>query len=423
MRVFGRQFSHNEVMRTFIISIACGTALLLCACSESSTSTGPELLALEIPVEGHVTAPRLAGDDTGNLVLSWLAPGPGGDALQFSRFVQDRWSPAATVVDNVEMFVNWADLASVVPLGGTRLAAHWLVKRPENVYSYEIALAQSTNRGATWFDPISPHDDGTPTEHGFVSIFPHEDSAGLLWLDGRKTVNKKDPNDPAASGMTLRAAFVNAEQGLSEQQLVDDLACDCCQTAVAVAASGPIAAYRDRTTEEIRDIAVTRYVDGAWQPGRRIAADNWEISTCPVNGPSIVAGGQFVAVAWFTSAETPAVRLSVSSDNGEKFSNPVDVVVGDTLGRVGLAQLDRGDVAVSWLQSNGDGTTTVLVRRVARDGSLGPVVTVATKAALLAVPQVARFGDDLVFAWTETDDNEHRIASARLPFTALMRVR
>ena len=422
MHVFLRQFSHNAAMRSFIIWLACGTALLLGACSESSTSTGPELSALDIPVEGHVTAPRLAGDENGNLVLSWLAPGPDGDALQFSRYVKDRWSPAATVVGNVEMFVNWADLPSVVPLGGNRLAAHWLVKRPGNVYSYDVAVAQSTNRGATWSAPISPHDDGTPTEHGFVSIFPHDNKTGLLWLDGRKMVAKKDAANPAATGMTLRAAFVDAEQLLSDEQLIDDLTCDCCQTDVAVAASGPIAVYRDRTAEEIRDIAVTRYVNGAWQPGRTIDADNWEISACPVNGPSIVAGGQFVAVAWFTSAATPTVRVSASSDNGETFSTPVDVIVGDTLGRVGLAQLDRGDVAVSWLQSNGNESTTVLVRRVARDGSLGPVVTVATEAASLAVPQMARVGSELVFAWTETDDTEHRIASARLPFTALMPV-
>ncbi len=409
-------------MRSFIISVACGTALSLGACSESSTSTGPELLPLEIPVEGHVTAPRLAGDDDGNLVLSWLAPGPDGDALQFSRYVKDRWSPVATVVDNVEMFVNWADLPSVVPLGGTRFAAHWLVKRPGNVYSYDVALAQSTNRGATWSAPISPHDDGTPTEHGFVSIFPHENKTGLLWLDGRKMVAKKDGADPVATGMTLRAAFVDAQQQLSDEQLIDDLACDCCQTDVAVAASGPIAVYRDRTTDEIRDISVTRYVNGAWQPGRTIAADNWEIAACPVNGPAIVAGGQFVAVAWFTSAATPTVRVSTSIDSGETFSKPVDVIVGDTLGRVGLAQLDRGDVAVSWLRSEGNKSTTVLVRRVARDGSLGPVVTVATEAASLAVPQIARIRDQLVFAWTETHDGDPSIASARLPFTALMQV-
>ncbi|MDH3338752.1 MAG: hypothetical protein OER22_09705 [Gammaproteobacteria bacterium] len=409
-------------MRSFIISVACGTALLLGACSKSSTSAGPGLHALEIPVAGHVTAPRLAGDYDGNLVLSWLAPGPDGDALQFARYVKNHWSPAATVVANVEMFVNWADLPSVVPLNGNRVAAHWLVKRPENVYSYDVAVAQSTNRGATWSAPISPHDDGTPTEHGFVSIFPHENKTGLLWLDGRKMVGKKDAANPAATGMTLRAAFVDAEQLLSEEQLVDDLTCDCCQTDVAVAASGPIAVYRDRTAEEIRDIAVTRYVNGAWQPGRTIAADNWEIAACPVNGPAIVAGGQFVAVAWFTSAETPAVRVSVSSDSGETFSKPIDVIVGDTLGRVGLAQLDRGDVAVSWLQSNGNQSTTVLVRRVARDGSLGPIVTVATAAALLAVPQIARIRDELIFAWTETHDGDPSIASARLPFTALMQV-
>ena len=72
--------------------------------------------------------------------------------------------------------------------------------------------------------------------------------------------------------------------------------------------------YRNRTTAEVRDISVTRYVDGAWQPGRTIAADG------------------------------PVVRVSISTDNGETFSAPTNVIDGNTLGRVGLALLDDGDL-------------------------------------------------------------------------------
>jgi len=388
------------------------------ACSESS---GPSIFTpqpLDVAVSGQSMSPRLSGGN-GDLILSWLVAEENGTTLQFSRYLQGQWSPARTVVENVNMFANWADLPSVVPLGDDRLAAHWLVQRPHNVYSYDIAVAQSSDGGQSWSTVFAPHNDGTPTEHGFVSMFPHESKVGLVWLDGRKMASEHNPDDPAATGMTLRAAFSDEDRSLHGEQLIDDFVCDCCQTDVALAMSGPVAVYRNRTTAEVRDISVTRYVDGGWQPGRTIAADEWTFAACPVNGPSIVADGRFVAVAWFTAANGPVVRVSTSTDNGETFSAPTNVIDGDTLGRVGITLLDGGDLAVSWLRTGDSGSAEVLVRRVGRNGSLGPIVTVAAKAAGFSVPQMIRMQDTLIFAWTESQNGDHRISSASVPIDIL----
>ena len=32
----------------------------------------------------------------------------------------------------------------------------------------------------------SPHNDGTISEHGFVSFFKDKDDVGIVWLDGRE---------------------------------------------------------------------------------------------------------------------------------------------------------------------------------------------------------------------------------------------
>ena len=398
--------------------MALATAALLSACSEPSDPSNPGPQPLLVPAAGHSMSPRLAADND-DLFLSWLTPGESGTALRFSRYVQGQWSPAGTVIENVNMFANWADLPSVVPLGENRLAAHWLVQRPHNVYSYDIAVAQSEDGGQSWSTVLAPHSDGTPTEHGFVSMFPHEGEVGLIWLDGRKMAGEHDPEDPAATGMTLRAAFADDGQILQGEQIIDDFVCDCCQTDVALASSGPVAVYRNRTAKEIRDISVARFVDDTWQPGRTIAADEWTIAACPVNGPSIVADGKFVAVAWFTAADGPVVRVSTSTNNGETFSAPTNVIDGSTLGRVGLALLDDGDLAVSWLRTDGSGSAEVLVRRVGKDGSLAPIMTVATQAGGFSVPQMVRVDDTLIFAWTETEDGDHRVSSARVPISML----
>lgn len=378
------------------------------SCSDSAPPPIYSVTAMDDPTSKSATSPRLAGGPNGQLILSWLQPDDDGVALRYARFETGGWSGPAEVARSIDMFVNWADLPSVVALGNEHLAAHWLVMTGAHGHAYNIAFAESVDNGVTWSDVSSPHDDGTDTEHGFVSMYPAADGVGLIWLDGRKMVNEVT-DDPIASGMTLR----------SDAGVIDELVCDCCQTDVAIASSGPIAVYRDRSVNEIRDISVTRQIDGQWQPGKTVSPDGWEIWGCPVNGPSIAADQDNVAVAWFTAAEEPLVNVAVSTDSGANFSAPIEIVRTETLGRVAVALLDDGDIAVSWLQSDDPEFSEVRVRRVFADGSLGPVRLVANTASGLSVPQMQRHGNELVFAWTESREGGAHVASARVAANSL----
>jgi hypothetical protein len=393
------------------------TILALAACSEAPPEFEP--ITLAVPAAGPAKGPRISGNNETGLVLSWMEEGESGAALHYSRFVDGQWSPAATVVEGVDMFVNWADMASVQPIGKDHLAAHWLEMSANLTYSYDVVFSQSADGGATWTEPLRPHDDGTPTEHGFVSMWPDVNGTGLIWLDGRKTANEAT-DDPTATGMTLRAATVDHESIIRKEQLVDELICDCCQTDIAVAASGPVAVYRDRSINEIRDISVSRHIDGRWQPASPIAADNWQIPGCPVNGPSIVADGNFVAAAWFTAAGgRPVVKLALSNDSGASFSEPIEVATGKVQGRVGIVYLGDGNVAVSWLQSGAEGGHEVRTRRYTATGTAGTPRLVTADAGGFSVPQIARSGDDLVFVWTETADSSSHLRSAKVAAAAL----
>jgi hypothetical protein len=406
-------------MKARIRLLVIGSFLLNSACSESEPVVTFEPQALTVPAQVPATGPRVSGDQNSGLILSWMEPGESGTSLQYSRFKEGAWSDASSVTEIADMFVNWADLPSVVPMPGTRLAAHWLQMSADLPYAYDVVYTQSLDDGISWSEPFRPHTDGTPTEHGFVSIFAHGPRSGLIWLDGRKTVNDV-PDDPAASGMTLRAAFVDENLALHAEQVVDELICDCCQTDVAIAVSGPVAVYRDRSTSEIRDVYVTRFVDGEWLPGRPVADDQWQIPGCPVNGPSIAARGETVVIAWFSGADNrPVVRLSSSRDSGVTFSTPIEIIDGSVLGRVAVLLLDDNEVAVSWLQASGGGAGDIQVRRVGVDGTLGPIRTVSKGAASFSVPQMVRSGDDLIFVWTESADSVDRISSARVPMAAL----
>lgn len=397
--------------------LLCITALFFLACSDRVSQQGSEPVALLVPTSGRALGPRLSGGGAYDLLLSWMAPHSNGATLLYSRFGGGSWGAANSVVDIPSMFVNWADLPSVVPLGDGHIAAHWLERRAAGGYAYDVLFTQSSDNGVTWSEATRPHTDGTDTEHGFVSIYPDGPHTGLIWLDGRNMANA-DTNDQYAHGMTLRTAKFGDDSSPHGEQIIDNLVCDCCQTDVAMSSSGPVAVYRNRSREEIRDIYVARYIEDKWQPGHAIADDGWQIDACPVNGPAIDSMGQYVAIAWFNAADAPVVRFSLSIDGGESFSSPLDIGSDNALGRVGIALLDDGRAAVSWMQSVEGAPAKVLVRQVA-DGKLGPVRTVTSSAKSLSVPQMGVAGSDLIFVWSETMDDEQRIVSTKLPFAAL----
>jgi hypothetical protein len=221
--------------------------------------------------------------------------------------------------------------------------------------------------------------------------------------------------------MTLRAAILTTEGELVDEQLVDNLICDCCQTDIAVSSDGPIAVYRNRTESEIRDIYVTRRVDDRWTKGLPISNDHWEIFGCPVNGPEIAAQGSDVAVAWFTGAnETPTVKFVRSADSGRTFAAPIEIASGKLLGHVGMTFDTQGDAWVTWQASAGEGETELRLRRVHANNELGPVHTIVAKGGVAAfsVPQILSDGQHLVVAWTEGEYGSTRVVSGKIALPA-----
>ena len=390
-------------------------ATALAACTRVEPPVFGEPVPLSVPAGGNVVGPRFATGPDGGIVLSWMQREESGATLRFSTLESDKWQAAIDVVTDPNMFVNWADLPSVTPLGKTHWVAHWLSKSADSTYAYDILLAQSSDQGQSWSDPVRPHNDGTPTEHGFVSIHAQGDAAALLWLDGRKTVNEAT-DDPRVTSMTLRSALVGPNGDVSQEQLVDEIVCDCCQTGVAVSSDGPIAVYRDRTVEEIRDIYLSRFSSGAWEPGTPIATDGWEIAGCPVNGPAIDAQGDLVAIAWFSAANgNPVVRAALSTNGGKTFKEPVEVASGGSSGHVGISIIDHVSAAVSWVESDNRGTNAINIRGVTTGGQLGRLQTIGRTDLIRLYPQMIRRDDMLFLAWTDEIIDDPEIVSIKVP--------
>ncbi|MBR9988803.1 MAG: exo-alpha-sialidase [Gemmatimonadetes bacterium] len=371
---------------------------------------------MDVPAGAGAALPHVAAAGS-NALLSWVEPRETGHALLFAQWDGTGWTAPLTVAEGSDWFVNWADFPSVVALGNGDLAAHWLQRSGPGTYAYDVMVSQSRDGGATWSDPVRPHADGTPTEHGFVSMFPVHDGLGVVWLDGRSYAAHDDK--PATNEMALRFTTLGGASG-SVESVIDERVCDCCQTAVAMTRSGPLIAYRDRSHAEVRDISVSRLVAGTWTEPQTLHADNWEIDACPVNGPQADAHDSSVAVAWFTAAgDTPVVNVAFSGDDGATFAAPVRVDDGNPLGRVDVLLLDGDRALVLWLERSAD-AGVVAARIVTRDGQVGETAVIGETLAQRpsGFPRMGRFGDAVLLAWTEPGDTS-RVRAAVLDIGSL----
>jgi hypothetical protein len=396
------------------IWIASMCTLAACDRDVGSSATGPEIRLLDVPAASGSGQPFLAPIPDGRVVLSWLEPAGDGIGLRYATLEDGAWSAARTIAQGDDLFVNWADVPSVVPITTDVWVAHWLKLVPESFGAYDVVAATSQDAGATWSTPVLLNDDGTETEHGFATSFPFGDAIGILWLDGRQLAEWSFDRPDELLGTSLRYASLTSDGRVIERGEIDPLVCDCCQTDVAIASSGPIVVYRDRTEAEIRDVVARRHDGDAWQPEVALGEEQWLIEGCPVNGPAVAAQGEAVAAAWFTAADDrPRVRFARSGDGGSSFAAPVDIDAEGAFGQVAVALLDDATAVVSWWRQASAGRTALAARTVARDGTLGPIHTIAESGTSqpLDVPEIVRAGDALVFTWTGLEEGG-RVMSA-----------
>jgi hypothetical protein len=362
------------------------------------------------PAGSDSREPELSATRDGQRVLlSWVEKvGEKRYALRFATRDEGGWSEIRTVAEGENWFINWADFPSVIELADGSLAAHWLVKSGPGAYAYDVNISRSADGGKTWGKPVVPHTDGTQTEHGFVSLIPLPDGRlGASWVDGRALKGMKEDAEehegPLPVSMALRYAAIDASGKVSDEAVLDERICECCQTSAALTAEGPIIVYRDRSESEVRDNYFIRREGEKWSSPRPVGVDNWEISACPVNGPSVAADGRRVAVAWFTEeGNDPRVNVAFSNDAGATFGAPVRVDDGDVMGRVDVVMLLDGSVLVCWMSGTKERGANK-VRRLRSDGALGPISIISESdiARASGFPRMARLGDTVHFAWTQ----------------------
>ncbi|HEY6509000.1 MAG TPA: hypothetical protein VIY56_13360, partial [Vicinamibacterales bacterium] len=283
-------------------------------------------------------------------------------------------------------------------------------------------LATSRDDGRTWSAPFAPHHDGTSTQHGFVSMFEWPSTQGgglgLVWLDGRALA--PSPKGPGTNEMGLHMARYDASGKQTEEALLNGRVCECCPTSVAISTGGPVVAFRDRSPDEVRDIHVVRYDASGWAPPTTVHADGWKLDSCPVNGPAVAANGDRVVVAWWSApGDDGHAFVAFSADRGRTFGQSIRLDDVASLGHVGVVLLDDGSAIATWIEFGDDGAR-LRARRVESSGTKSAAQQLAggNGRYVSGIPRIARVGDTLVFAWTESRGEEPGAAQQVVTATA-----
>ena len=388
---------------------------LLVSCKTETSKSEPAVLVnnrhtaiIEIknPSLINSSLPRLFSNGE-DLLMSWIQNKDSIASLKYSKFNGINWTAPTEIISGSDWFVNWADFPAIADNNGSVLT-NILKKSAEGTYTYDIHLQLYSKQKNTWKNNILLNQDGIKSEHGFVSMLPYNnDSFFVTWLDGRTLVGVPKENEQ----MTLRAAFIDAEGEISNDILLDDKTCECCNTAATMTSNGPIVAYRDRSDTEIRDISIVRFVNGNWTAPKNVYQDHWEIPGCPVNGPAIDSFNDAVALAWFTAEnDNPRIQVSFSENQGETFGLQYRVDNGNAIGRVDIVMIDQNNAVVSWMEPDGI-DTLIQILKVSSNGEKNiPITITKTRSERSSgFPQLEVVGDKLYLAWTSLEDKKPAI--------------
>jgi hypothetical protein len=279
---------------------------------------------------------------------------------------EDKWGAVQTVLRRSDFDVYAEAPPSVLKLPNGSILAVWAQKRngtgkwPGN-YLYAAA---SQDNGKTWSSPVRVHSDQSNSEHSFSSIAATaRDRATVIWLDARDYEKNHR--------YRIMSAVLNSSGQVAAEKTIDDDTCTCCPTAFVSTPDITVAAYRGHTPQEIRDIKISRLLNGKWTAPRTVHDDGWQINGCPVNGPALSVNKDRVAVVWFTGKDDkPQVKMAVSRDSGKTFGQAQTLdSPGDgsrPIGHVGISLLDDGSAVAVWIQQ-GPSDAKIVGQRISGD--------------------------------------------------------
>ena len=363
----------------------------------------------EVPVGENAFEPSIYATKNDQLLMTWMEEDNGQKMVKAATFSHGVWSEPSLIAASSDIFVNWADFPSIAALNDGTIIVHWLERSGNSAYAYDINISMSDNGGVSWSSPLKPHSDGTESQHGFVSILPIKNYFFLFWLDGRAYENALLEEGAVAGAMQLRGTVLSKD-GIMQSDFPLDLAtCSCCQTSSVSTNDTVIVAYRDRSSDETRDVSIKRLESGVWSKAIKIHEDGWKIYGCPVNGPAIDAFSNSVFVVWFTAANAkPEIKVAISRDAGLTFSAVRKIPSKRPIGNGDIKMINEQTGIVSWLEWEGSKESLRMCKITFAGCSKAQVVSVNTANGSFNFPKIAGTSSKFFITWTQPLSNGKR---------------
>jgi hypothetical protein len=194
--------------------------------------------------------------------------------------------------------------------------------------------------------------------------------------------------------------------------------CYCCKTAVATGADGSVvAAWRHVYPGNVRDIALTKSLDGGrtFAPPVRVSDDNWVLDGCPENGPAVALDRMNgIHVVWSTlvpgaAGDEPTLALFyATSRDGQRFTKRQELSTDGVPRHPQIVVGPRGEITIAW-DEHARGQRRIALARGTIDA--GNPVRFARESIgddAGAYPALAPLADGTVIAWT-SGTAEHQV--------------
>jgi hypothetical protein len=221
-----------------------------------------------------------------------------------------------------------------------------------------LRYASSTDRAQSFSKAVTIAGENIAGARGWQSLaLGYDGGVHVVWLDGRNASPSNGHRGRHAGhtkvgqhASTLAAVDAAPRQDVFHaswaarapggvdrfEKAVAANVCFCCKTAVATSGDRVFAAWRHIYPGGIRDIAVARSTDNGrtFEAPVRLSVDEWKISGCPDDGPSMAADGHGgIHVAWPTLVTGDVPRKAIfyaSRSEGQDFTPRLRLDAGNT---------------------------------------------------------------------------------------------
>lgn len=402
--------------KKFILFTLLSTTLVV-GCMESRQKPVFEYL-LNNPASNGSRFPNLHQDQSGAIYLGWVTNVEESIfSFQYSKYTDEGWYEPETIHIGSDYYVNWADLVSVVGVGGQAIASHRYI-RPQNgesAYQTEVMFRDADT--GRWDNSFQLSTGQISDAHGFVRLEPLSEEAVLaIWLeDGRAQMDGRVEEDGFANSRTagaspsvsLHSAVLSADGERTITRVVDEEVCTCCHNDLVATQNGYTTAYRGQDG----DVRIAHFDSEStvWSTPEVIHQNGIlreSDSGCKLEGPSVHAGGAYTAVAWYSeSEESSSIHLARSVYPENTFQDPILIADSEPnlIGRADVVSTDSGDSYVSWMRQTEE-QAQIMITHVDAEGSIQGTYHVGTTDASTSsgIPRMAKTDEAIVVAWTQT---------------------